>query len=77
MVSGGGGREGVGDGGGGVEEPNRLLRAVKGEVKLPKILLEGVDGLSSEAGTGDLIAEGVSTSVVGLARFNGLAASWT
>lgn len=42
MEPGGGGRDGVGDEGLAAGDPNRFLRAVKGVVKLEKMLLEGV-----------------------------------
>ena len=76
-VSAGGCRDGVGEGGAGVEEPNKFLIAVKGDVKLLKRLLEGVAGLSLAAGVEDSGAGRISGSRGGEVAFGALAASWT
>ncbi len=65
MVSAGGCRDGDGDGGAGVVDPKRLLSAEKDEVKLPKMLLEGVEGLSECAGVGDEIGDAALVSAAG------------
>lgn len=79
MVPAGGSRDGVGDeGGAGVE--NRLLRAVKGEVKLAKMLLEGVKVLSPPTAgdeDGDFGAGEATTSGTESTGLGDLAASWT